>query len=160
MCLITAGAVSAGCATNEPTEPCDDRPVVPGGSAELGLGFEFTPVADQEQVELQLGTQGLWMFIVNARAYDMELGTGEGVEIDAVDASGTVISLEAACRTREFDDQGNGTLQLSSAFLLPLLPDATPTLDGSTITIRLEIRDTKGRRATDERTIVAKLPNR
>lgn len=163
MWFVTAAVTAAACSDGvEPADPCDDRPVIAGGAAELGLGMEFAPVADRQEAELVLGTQGLWMFLVNARAHDMELGSEavEGVVIEATDTRGARISLESGCRTRRFEDQGDGTLQLATAFLLPLLPDVTPTIDGATITIRLEIRDSEGRRATDARTVIARLPNR
>jgi hypothetical protein len=142
-------------------DPCAVKPVVAGGSAELGLGSDFAPVVAGQDVELQLGTQGLWMFVVNARARDMDVGSGdrEGViDVAALDQSGEQISLELGCRVREFAETAGGDLQLTSPYFLPLLPTAAPGSEGAKVTIRLDIRDGEGRRATDERSVVAHLP--
>ena len=158
VCLVAA------CSSDmEPpvADPCAVKPVVAGGTAELGLGSAFMPVSDGQDVEVQLGIQGLWMFVVNARARDMDVGSGdrEGVvDLTALDQNGAQVSLAVGCRVREFAQTNDGHLELTSAFLLPLLPSVTPVLDGAAITIHLEIRDDEGHRATDERSVVAHLP--
>ena len=158
LCLVA----SCSSAVDPPVvDPCADKPVVAGGSAELGLGSTFVPVVAGQDVELELGTQGLWMFIVNARARDMDVGSGgrEGViEVAALDQNGQQISLGLGCRVREFAEMDGGSLELTSPFFLPLLPTAAPGPEGVMVTIRLDVRDGEGRRATDERSIVAHLP--
>ena len=156
--------VAASCSSemaSPPDDPCALKPVVAGGSAELGLGSSFAPVVAGQDVELQLGTQGLWMFIVNARARDMNIGSGdqEGViNVAALNESGQQVSLEIGCRVREFAATSGGDLQLTSPYLLPLLPTSTPGPAGLKVTIRLDIRDGEGRRAIDERAVVAHVP--
>jgi hypothetical protein len=158
LCLVASCASDA----DPPVvDPCADKPVVAGGSAEIGLGTTFAPVVAGQDVELQLGTQGLWMFVVNARARDMDVGSGgrEGViEVAALDQNGQQISLGLGCRVREFAEMDGGNLQLTSPFFLPLLPTVSLGPEGAMVTIRLDVRDGEGRRATDERSIVAHLP--
>ena len=120
----------------------------------------FTPITEGQDVPLQLGGQGLEMFVVNARARGMDLGSGdrEGVvRFAAIDHNGQTISLEEICRVRAFMDLGDGSQQLASAYLMPLDP-AAMGLDSASITLRVEVRDRLGHRATDTRLIVARLP--
>lgn len=150
----------AGCTQNPPVDPCAAKPVIAGGSAELGLGTSFAPIVDGQTVDLERGLQGLWMFMINARARDMDVGSGDreaAIDVAALDQSGTTISLETGCRVREFTPASNGALQLYSPYALPLDPSIAQ-LDGAKITIRIELRDHDGRRAIDERTIVAHQP--
>ena len=142
-----------------PADECAVKPLVAGGSVELGLGSTFTPVVNGQTADLQLGAQGLWMFVVNARVRDMSVGSDrEGIiEAAVLDQSGNVISLGLGCRLREFVETADGFLQVTSPYLVPLVPDDTP-IDGTTVKIRLEVRDEEGRRATDERSVVAHVP--
>lgn len=146
-------------ATSTMEDPCALKPVIAGGSVELGLGNIFMPVVAGQNVELQLGAQGLWMFILNGRARDMDVGSGdrEGV-IDAAvfDQNGETISLALGCRRREFAETADGYLEFTSPFQLPLNPNVM--VDGATVTIHLQVRDTEGRQATDERAVVAHVP--
>jgi hypothetical protein len=145
-----------------PDDPCAPKPIVVGGSAEIGLGSSFSPVVPGQDVELQLGTQGLWMFIINARAHDLNVGSGdqEGViDVAALDEAGQQISLSLGCRVREFATTSGGDLELTSPYFLPLLPTVTPGAAGLKVTIRLDIRDGEGHRATDERAVVAHVPS-
>ncbi|MEO7734272.1 MAG: hypothetical protein ABIY55_25165 [Kofleriaceae bacterium] len=153
-------SITAACTAAEPGKPCDDRPVVTGGAVELGLGDSFTEVHNGQDVNLVLGSQGLWMFVVNARVADMDASAGEiGVLVDAVDVNGQRASLlDRGCRARQFADNGSGLLQLTTGSLMPLDPNAVANVDGATFTIRIEVRDVDGRRATDERTVVAHTP--
>jgi hypothetical protein len=91
----------------------------------------------------------------------MDVGVGDragGVRFAAVDQSGQAMSLEVGCRVREFMPSPDGSWQLPSPFLLALLPEVTGRLDGATVTLQVEVRDAAGRRVTDERTIVARMP--
>lgn len=141
-------------------DPCADRPVVAGGSVELGLGDAFTPVTNGQDAAIVFGAQGLWMFVINARVQGMDTSAGDiGLLVDAVDVHGNRASLfDRSCRPRVFEDNGSGMLELTSGTLMPFDPNAVPHVDGGTFTIRLEVRDADGRRATDERTVVAREP--
>lgn len=155
MCLVAA--CSSEPAT--PADPCAVMAVTTGGTAELGLGTDFTPVVDGQDAELQLGLQGLLMFVVNARVRDMDIGSGspEGaVEVVALAQDGTQASLQSGCRVRVFTALPTGELQLDSPYFLPLQPALA--LEGARFTIRLEIRDVEGLQATEDRAIVAHLP--
>ena len=159
MVMAATGCVSDDDA-GDADDPCIERPVIAGGSVELGLDDQFTPVVDGQEVELVLGAQGFWMFVINARVHDMGPGLDtKAVLVDAVDSSGAIATaLAKACRQRPFQDAGDGSLELTTGFLTPLHPSRTPTLDGAAFTIRLEIRDAEGHRATDQRTLIARKP--
>lgn len=161
-CLFVC-AITAACTSDESpvsNNPCDDHPVIAGGSVELGVGDTFTPITDGQDVDLVFGAQGLWMFVVNARVQGMDATAGDmGLFVDAVDVHGNRASLlDRGCRARMFEDNGSGMLQLTTGSLMPLDPNAVPTLEGATLTIRIEVRDVDGRRAIDERTVVARVP--
>ncbi len=128
---------------------------------ELGLGMDFVPVVDGQDAQVQLGIQGLYMFVVSARVHDMDVGAEDlrgTIHFQALDQTAQAISLETGCRVRDFVDAGDGTSVLQSSFFLPLLPAATPTLDGAMLTIRVEVGDHEGRHAIDERTVIARMP--
>jgi hypothetical protein len=144
-----------------PVDECAVKPVIDGGVAELGLGPDFAMVMDGQDVPLQWGTQTLLMFVVNARAHDMNIVPGESqgvVNLTALGPDGTQVSLETGCRVRDFMALPSGDVQLTSPYQLPLSPALTPGLDGAKITIRLEIRDQDGRQAVDEVSVVAHIP--
>jgi hypothetical protein len=142
-------------------DACMERPILAGGSVELGLGHPFMPVVSGQDVDLQFGPQGLWMFVVNARTCDMDVGTGDregAIEATALDRSGQQISIPLGCRVREFVETSDGCLQTTSSYLLPLRPDVPLSADGTPVTIHLELHDVDGHRATDERSVVAYVP--
>jgi len=160
LCLI------AGCADDAnhpapPVDPCAVEPSLAGGAAEVGLGSDFTPLVEGQDVHVELGIQGLYMFVVNVRVQDMDVssdGRPGVIYLGAFDQSGQAISLETGCRVREFGDTGGGHQQLSSPYFLPLIPDFTSVLEGAMVTIRLDVRDLDGHQAKDERTVVTHLP--
>jgi len=144
-----------------PIDPCELATVVPGGTCEVGLGDPFAPVAQNQDVTLELGSQGLWMLIVNARI--PEGGAGRAGDFAGVTAiakldTGEVSSLEVSCRPRLLEATGNGYLQLESPYLLPMRPELTSKLDMARITLTLDVRDPDGNVARDVRTVVAHFP--
>ena len=154
MCLLTACGET-------PSDPCVAQPVVAGGVAQVGRGSTFLPVSDGEEFAVELGLQGLYMFVVNARVRDMAVGTenvGGAVWFQARDQAGTILSLDVGCRAREFDLTSDGSFDLASPYFLALFPEFTGVLDGAAVTIRVEVRDRDGLQATDERTVIARLP--
>lgn len=153
--------VIAACSSGPGDEhdPCEVSAVTSEGVLEVGLGDPFVPIADGQEVTVQLGAQGLWMFVVSARVQDMEVGLDDrraAIELDAI-ADNTTVSLEVGCRGREFADVG-GHLQMVTPFFLALDPAFTPQLDGASVTIVGYIRDHAGRAAMDERRVIARLP--
>jgi hypothetical protein len=142
-------------------DECAEKPVIPGGTVELGLGTDFAVVKDGQDVTLQFGTQTLMMFVLNARVHDMNIVPGESegvVTFTAVGPDGATVSLDTSCRVRDFVAAPTSGAQLDSPYLLPLTPASADGLEGARVTLRLEVRDMDGRRATDERTVVAHLP--
>src|SRR4029078_10643493 len=70
VCVLSACSSNPG---DSMRDACMDLPIVASGSVELGLGTTFAPVANGQNVDLQLGAQGLWMFVVSARTCDMNV---------------------------------------------------------------------------------------
>jgi hypothetical protein len=161
-CCLFVCSITVACSPAAPdaSDPCEDHPVVAGGSVELGLGDTFTAVSNGQDVDVVFGSQGLWMFVVNARVQGMDASAGDiGLFVDAVDGNGNRASLlDRSCRARAFEDNGSGVLQLTTGTLMPIDPNAVPTIEGATFTIRIEVRDGDGRRATDARTVIAHMP--
>jgi len=149
--------------SSPPVDPCQVEPMFVGGTAEVGLGSEFSPIMDGQDVQLIFGYRNLYTVVVNARVQDMDIGADDRpgvVFLTAFDEGGQVISLDLSCRVREFVETAtaDGTQQLDSPYNLPLHPSFTPSLEGARIKIRLDVRDQDGIQAIDERTVVAHLP--
>jgi hypothetical protein len=160
----------AGCGSDPPTEddPCADLPVIPGGSVELGVGTgsTFTALVDGQDFSVELGGQGLYMFVVTVRTLGLEVGSGdqEGVVVfSAFDASDAPLSIDFRCRVREFSAVGS-TLNtpeyrvLSLNYGLALRAEVTNQIEGRPITLDGTVRDTLGHRATARVTVVGHLP--
>lgn len=155
-------ALAAGC-SNDPEPPdttdlCDAEPVVPavpGGAIELGLGFDFATVTSGQDAELALGSQGLWMFIVNARVQnvDDEIALSVTAKID-----GAQIDGDFGCRTRALVPAADGRLELGEPYFLAMRPDAIGTLEGARVALHVEARDAAGHQAIDDRVVVAHFP--
>lgn len=155
---------AAGCVDEGPpplgVDECEPRPFTPGGRTEVGLGSEFAPIIDGQDVTLHEGYRRFLMLTVNARVTDMDVGDGdrEGVVNFAAFQGEQQVSLEVGCRVREFEADGRGRMQLASNYNLTMHPDFTPILEGATLTLRLDVLDRHGRHATSERTVVSHLP--
>ena len=164
VCLVAAcsSGTSASVDAAPPVDECEAKPVIAGGAAELGLGPDFTMVTEGQDLALQWGTQTLLMFVVNARAHEMNIVPGQSqgvVNVTALGPDGAQVSLETGCRVRDFMSLPSGDVQLASPFQLPMQPARTPQIDGAKIKIRLEIRDQDGRQAINEVSVVAHLPD-
>jgi hypothetical protein len=156
--LVAAILVGLGaCDPPDPPDPCAIAGAVDRGAAEIGLGAPFTALADGQELEVELGIQGLWMFVVNARVPELELATPGAVWFAAVDAAGAVRSLELGCRTRDFVAAAGGW-ELAAPYFLAFPPSFTPELDGAALTLRAEVIDRAGHRAVGEHRVVARLP--
>jgi hypothetical protein len=131
------------------------------GSVELGHGkADYVAIAEGETFELELGLQGLWMFIVSTRATGMDIGDGDtaAVWFNAIGPEGQLISLDTGCREREFAVTPEGALQLTDPYLVAILPEHTGLLSGGNITLEVIVRDVEGHEATSVSHVVAKLP--
>jgi hypothetical protein len=160
--LVCLGAI--GCAADEPppfeVDECEPRPLAPGGRTEVGLGSDFAPIVDGQDVTLVEGYRRLWTLTVNARVADMDVGSDdrEGIVYFAAYQGEREVSLNVGCRVREFEDAGRGQFQLSSDYILSMHPDYTPILEGAILTLRVDVHDRHGRQATSERTVITHLP--
>jgi hypothetical protein len=141
-------------------DECEPRPVKPGGRTEVGLGTEFAPITDGQDVTLVEGFRRLWTLTVNARVSEMDVGSNdnEGIVNFTAWQGEQQVSLDVGCRVREFESAGRGAFQLSSDYILSMHPDYDDILDGAQLTLRVDVRDRHGRQAASERTVVAHLP--
>jgi hypothetical protein len=131
------------------------------GSVEIGHGKTgYVALVEGETFELELGLQGLWMFIVKARASGMDIGDGETAAVwyTAVGPAGEVISLDSGCREREFELAEDGTLEMSEPYFVAVRPEFTGLLTGGNISLEVIVRDAGGHEATNTTHVVAKLP--
>ena len=161
--VAACGGGDGGGDDGMPLDPCSLASVVPGGSSELGLGDTFAPLVEGQTVTLELGLQGLWMFLVNARVPEGSFHAGDLAGVTAVaklEATGEVASLEVSCRSRMLVPAGDGYLQLENPYLLPIRPELTPQLEGARATLTLDVRDPDGNVARDARGLVMHLPPR
>lgn len=163
--LAACGGGSGGADAGPPLDPCTLTSEVPGGTCEVGLGTAFAPVASGQDVALELGSQGLWMFLVSGRVPAGNVGAGELVGVSAVarlESTGEVASLEFGCRARVLAAAPGdaGALDLESPYLLPMRPELTSVLEGARVTLILDVRDPDGTAARDTRTVVAHIPGR
>jgi hypothetical protein len=174
--LCLALCLVAGCPSNTTPDdgdddPCAHKPVVPGGSVELGrgVGAAFMPLVDGQDLTLEIGTQTFLMFVLTARVHDMEVGSGgeQGiVDFAAFDQTGAQVSTDFGCRLKEFvpstaaGSVDGAAMVFASPFGLALPPDyASHTqLEGARMTLQVEVRDRAGRQAIDRRTVVAHRP--
>lgn len=157
----SGGAVDAG----PPLDPCTLTSEVPGGACEVGLGTAFTPIASGQSVALELGSQGLWMFLVSGRVPASNVRAGDLVGVSAVarlESTGELASLEFGCRARVLAEAPGdaGALDLESPYLLPMRPELASSLEGARVTLILDVRDPDGTAARDMRTVVAHIPGR
>jgi hypothetical protein len=131
------------------------------GSVEIGHGkTDYVAVVEGETFELELGLQGLWMFVVSARATGMDIGDGGTAAIwyNAIGPAGEAMSLDTGCREREFAVTAAGALELTDPYLVAILPDYSALLSGGNITLEVIVRDAAGQEATSRSHVVAKLP--
>ena len=166
--LFLLGCVAACASKMDPPtddDPCVPKPVVPGGSAEVGLGTDFTPIADGQNATVTLGTQGFWMFIASARTLDMNVGSGdrEGVvEFTAFDAQNQQVSVDFRCRVREFMPHAGAAepdyRYLSEQYNVALEPAFSSRLEGTAVTLQVDVHDVDGRQAISRKTVIAHFP--
>jgi hypothetical protein len=157
----------AGCATDtDDPLPIDDvcaaQTMFAAGTSEMGLGASFSPIVDGQEATVTPGASHLWTFTVNTRVSGMDIGSGPehaaAVFFTARDQAGEIISLDVGCRAREFVTAGDNRWQLAESYQLALWPQFTPVLDGSMVTLQVEVLDRSGRRAGGEHRVVARLP--
>lgn len=150
------------CGSDDPVDVCSVPEQGVAGAADIGRGGDaYVPIMDGETFSVQLGLQGLWMFVVSARITGLEVADGETAAVwyEASASDGTLISLPSGCRAREFETSDAQTLEMSEDYFLAILPDYTYVLDGGEVTLQLVARDQQGQQATVERTIVSAMPN-
>lgn len=165
LCCVAAGACASKMDPPANDDPCAPRPVIPGGSAEIGLGSDFTPITDGQDATVVRGAQGLWMFVSSARTLDMNVGSGdlEGVVVfTAFDENNQQVSIDFRCRLREFlpraDAVGPPYRYMTEQFNLALEDSFYDRLAGAAVTLQLDVQDVDGRKATSRRTVTAQYP--
>jgi hypothetical protein len=151
-------AAVMGCSSPAaPADPCTTAAAMPAGTVELGLGSAFESITDNETVDLQLGGQGLWMFVINLRTSGLDVLSADGGVYATTAEGSNIVSLFPGCHPERFD-AGSGFDELSSAYLLPFDPTLEDAPDGKTFTITAEVVDVDGHQATDSHTVVAHQP--
>jgi len=162
---LSAG-VCAGCSDpGDETKICDVSVRGEGGVAEVGLAGTndvFTPITEGQEIQVELGLQGLYMFVMNTRVRGMRIGPEEqgAISIHArADTGDVVFSLEVGCREREFVDGPEGAV-LASPFWVAIDPSYYSTFDGTPVRLQTIVRDADGIEAMDERRVIARMPPR
>jgi hypothetical protein len=135
------------------------------GRVELGVGFGgFEPLADEQELPLEAGAQGLHHFVVNARMWGLEPGDiskppeeQPQTRFSAFFDDGRVVD-DLECSFPLFyvprEDDGEG-YDLYSGRLLVVDEDLVPEVPGKRIRIVVEVVDVEQRHASDERWINA-----
>jgi hypothetical protein len=99
------------------------------------------------------------MFLVNARVRDLDVNTSDrlgAITFTATGLDGKVLSgVLGGCRMREFENTGDGSMVLTTAYGLPMDPSTASDFEGLSIKISVEARDHLGHRVSDSRTVVA-----
>jgi hypothetical protein len=155
------GVVACGGSASTDDDVCTVGQRDTMGFVEIGHGkSDYVAVTEGETFELELGLQGLWMFIVSARTSGMDIGDGDtgAIWYTARGPSGEAISLETGCREREFAVSEDGSLEMTDPYFVAILPEHTGLLSGGNITLEVIVRDAAGHEATNVSHVVAKLP--
>lgn len=131
--------------------------VVAGGTAELGTGNAFTAIPTGGTVDVVAGSQGLHMFVINMRVRDLDvsLDKGAAVTVSVHDQNGVSLAMDFGCRARFFEPNADGWLYADQPYNQPLTLDALARIDGTMVTLQIDVRDDQGHEATDMRTVVA-----
>lgn len=160
--VLTVVILAAACGATSPPEDVCTVPLGGSiGSVEIGHGLgEYTPVVEGETFPVELGVQGLWMFVVSARATGMDISDGETAAVwyTASGPTGEVISVEMGCRARAFESAGEGSFEMTHAYFVPILPSYTSVLGGGTVTLQAIVRDASGHETTASVSVIAALP--
>jgi hypothetical protein len=150
----------SACADPKLGDPCTATPT-PGGTAAIALGAAATPLVSGQDLAVQKGPQGLYMFVTNARVTGLDVGAGGRaamVEFTATLHTGEIMSVDPGCRVLELARASDGTSQLTEPYWLALLPTVTSEIEGAQVTIDLVVRDHAGTQAVATADVVAHLP--
>lgn len=157
--------IVCGCSESPPTppgsvEPCNVAASGVAGDVEVGRSRPYASITDGEDFPLELGPQGLYMFVVTTRVRDIAVSDEErgAVDMFATHPDGAVMSLDGGCRNRTFVAADDGSWEQASPYHVALRPEFNSMLDGLDVTIHVTIRDREGREASAERTVIARMP--
>lgn len=157
--LLALAVVACGGTSSTPPDPCAVTDDAGSGDVELGLGSAFATITDGETVQLQLGGQGLWMFVIDVRTLGLAVGSDSPGALSAViEESGTIVSLFPGCHPESFVPLIGGGEQLANAYLLPFDPTLEASPDGKQFTLHVSVGDLDGRTGSDEHTVIAHVP--
>jgi hypothetical protein len=130
------------------------------GAVEIGRGDPYAPMMEGDPIEVQFGPQGLWMFVVRARAEGLSIvpavDTG-AVRFSAINSKGETISLDLGCEDRNFEDVGDGSV-VTKNFFLAVFPSFSADLDGGMVTLQASVRDKDGNEAFGSTVVTSMMP--
>lgn len=157
-------ALSVAACGAAPVDPPFDVCKVPQsgslGTVVLEHGSEdHAPVVEGETFTVELGLQGLYMFVLSARVTGMDIADGDvaAVWFTAYGPANEQISLETGCRSRGFAASEEGSFQMTDAYFVPITPDHYDALAGN-VTLETIVRDVSGNEATSRVSVVAATP--
>lgn len=133
------------------------------GIAEVGTGTtRFEPLASDQELILIAGPQGGHHFILHARIADLAPGEpgspGDPANPStafAVFFDGERVDLPSAPLAFGYEDTGDGFATLASGRVVQVFEDRVEAMHDQRVTVAVTVTDTDGRRATDEREIIA-----
>jgi len=161
---VFAAMSVAACATpdfHQTPDPCAlpaGQTFVATGTAELGVGDDFTAVTTGQSVDVVQGSQSLHMFVVNLRVQGLEvddLNRPGGVDATVLDASAMPLAADYGCRTRAFTEHTNGWAYAGGPYQVPVTDDVLARIDGTAVMLRVEVHDAAGHQAIDTRSVMA-----
>lgn len=141
---------------------CPDDPAG-GGIAEVGTGTtSFDALATNQELVLIAGPQGGHHFILHARIADLAAGDperpgqpGNPSTVFAVVFEGERVDLPRPALEFGYEETGDGFSTLISGRIVQVLEAQVEAMHGQPVTVAVTVTDAEGRRATDERVIIA-----
>ena len=142
---------------------CSRSVVSTGGEAILGQGYSFVSVEDGDIVEVEKGIQNLYHIVLHARIAGLELGERgdrNSLPLSTFDVSGEMFD-PAECADRvtyvraPSDLEGVYELERPLTKMLNIrTDDEAIAIDGSEVTLTLDVVDNQGTHAYTEKTVV------
>jgi len=146
---------------------CDPGPTRDDAVGEVGAGAtSFAALVDGDEMSVESGLQGGFHLVVHARAHGIDPGeptTPGGPDnphtfFTAYREDGSQLSLDAPPHRVGYRAVEDEWVALESGRILQLDIESVDDIDGESVLIVLDIEDRDGRRARDERQVVAVAP--
>ena len=144
-----------------------DAALVPGGRCELGSGLlAWQPLLAEQDMHIVMGPQGGYHFIVQARIAEMAPGDpatpgqaqNPSTTFSCFRADGKQIDKRYPPYRLGYGQSAAGWFELSSGRILQIDNGEIPALYGTRVRIALEVRDSVGHQAKDERSVRVVAP--